>query len=318
MKRLVSTTKYSSGSRLKCKIWRFLSSSVSSSNESSSRSSAEDYTAFGFTEIPRSEKDSRVKSVFSSVAESYDVMNDLMSLGVHRYWKDEFVKLSQLDLISKTIRSNSSNDNTEPFQVLDVAGGTGDISFRFVDTAGCFERSRSSGEDLIQITVCDINSNMLQVGKQRAREKYGDALLSQTKALTFVEGNAENLPFKDNCFDLYTIAFGLRNVTNTGKALQEAYRVLKPGGRFLCLEFSNVQNCALSSLYDFYSFNIIPAIGELVAKDRKSYQYLVESIRTFYNQEELKEKLQNASFQGVHYTNMTHGIVAIHEGWKIY
>jgi len=283
----------------------------------SSSTAGDDYTHFGFTEIPRSEKDSRVKSVFNSVAESYDTMNDLMSLGVHRYWKDEFVRATSVDLMSDLIRKNS-NDERTTLKVLDVAGGTGDISFRLLDAANCLERSKSSGEDLIQITVCDINSKMLQIGKQRARERY-NALLDETKALKFEEGSAENLPFEDDTFDLYTIAFGLRNVTNTNKALEEAYRVLKPGGRFMCLEFSKIENsCSLfSSMYDFYSFNVIPFIGKHVANDRESYQYLVESIQKFYDQEDLKRKIHDSSFRSVEYMNMSFGIVAIHQGWKI-
>ena len=200
--------------------------------------------------------------------------------------------------------------------ILDVAGGTGDVAFRFIDAATCPERAKSSGTDEISVTVCDINPEMLRVGDKRARTKYGSALLEDSKSLKFVEGNAQYLPFEDESFDLYTIAFGLRNVTDVDMALRDAYRVLKPGGRFLCLEFSHVTNVPLAQLYELYSFHVIPKLGEVVANDRDSYQYLVESIRKFCTQEELVERMQGAGFEDVKYTNMTGGIVAVHEGWK--
>lgn len=293
----------------------------SNDNNNINNNDNNEYTQFGYTQIPKSDKESRVHEVFSSVAESYDTMNDLMSFGIHRYWKDVFVSMSTLQHISKCIRSRPPSiiDSTtaSTFDVLDVAGGTGDIAFRLFDAAGCLERAKSSGEDPIKITICDINGNMLEVGKERARQKFGASILEESHALSFVEGNAECLPFEDNSFDLYTIAFGLRNVTNTDKALQEAYRVLKPNGRFMCLEFSHVDCSMLSSIYDMYSFYAIPTIGEVVAKDRDSYKYLVESIRTFCTQDELAQKMKSVQFQEVKYTNMTNGIVAVHEGWKV-
>ena len=201
-------------------------------------------------------------------------------------------------------------------RILDVAGGTGDVAFRFVTAAGCQERSKSSGADPISVTVCDINAEMLRVGEQRARDRFGSDILEGTNALSFVEGNAQNLEFPDNSFDIYTIAFGLRNVTDVDKALREACRVLKPGGRFMCLEFSQVPDPILRQLYDTYSFNVIPGMGELVTNDRASYQYLVESIRKFSDQEELVNRMQGAGFEMSKYTNLTGGIVALHEGWK--
>jgi ubiquinone/menaquinone biosynthesis methyltransferase len=204
----------------------------------------------------------------------------------------------------------------QELRILDVAGGTGDIAFRFIDAAECTERSKSSGEDVISVTVCDINLEMLRVGEKRARERFGSAVLDESKSLSFVEGNAQSLQFPDNTFDLYTIAFGLRNVTDVDKGLREAYRVLKPGGRFMCLEFSQIPNPVLQRIYDSYSFNVIPGMGELIANDRASYQYLVESIRRFSDQEELVSRMNEACFKETKYTNLTGGIVAIHEGWK--
>ena len=278
-----------------------------------------------------------MKHVFEKVASNYDVMNDFMSAGLHRYWKDELIRLTGVKSMAKAVRRRASSSlhqdgsattkNGSSLSILDVAGGTGDVAFRFIDAADCVERSKSSGRDEISVTVCDINSEMLRVGETRARNKYGLALLhdinendalssSSSSALQFVEGNAQHLPFEANSFDIYTIAFGLRNVTDVDMALRDAYRVLKPGGRYLCLEFSHVPNVPLSKLYDAYSFNVIPQLGEWVAQDRHSYQYLVESIRKFCTQEELVQRIERAGFEGVKYTNMTGGIVAIHEGWK--
>ena len=190
------------------------------------------------------------------------------------------------------------------------------VAFRFVDAANAVERAKSSGTDNVTITVCDINTEMLRVGERRARDRFGNAILDQSRALEFVQGNAQDLHFEDNTFDLYTIAFGLRNVTDVDAALREACRVLKPGGRFMCLEFSQLPHPLLQSLYDTYSFQIIPALGEFVANDRASYQYLVESIRKFSDQETLVARMRQAGMEQVQYTNLTGGIVAIHEGWK--
>ncbi|KAL3792677.1 hypothetical protein HJC23_009405 [Cyclotella cryptica] len=289
-------------------------------------------THFGFTSVSINEKERKVRQVFENVADNYDVMNDFMSGGLHRYWKDELLKMTGVGPMAKVVRRRASlnyaaNSDLKSgdgmngkaavlFSILDVAGGTGDIAFRFVDAAKCEERSKSSGSDEISVTVCDINPEMLRVGESRARKRFGSAILDETCALKFVEGNAQYLPFDDNSFDLYTIAFGLRNVTDVDMALRDAYRVLKPGGRFLCLEFSHVTNLPLAKLYDLYSFNVIPQLGQMVANDRDSYQYLVESIRKFCTQEELVSRMETAGFEGVQFTNMTGGIVAVHEGWK--
>ncbi len=191
-------------------------------------------THFGFEDVPIEEKESKVRTVFQNVAESYDVMNDLMSGGLHRYWKDELLSMTGVEAMSTILRStgHSGNDINSGSQlnILDVAGGTGDVAFRFLEAAKCPERSKSSGLDDIAITVCDINPDMLRVGERRARERYGDAVLDKTQALTFREGNAQSLPFDDNTFDLYTIAFGLRNVTDVDMALRDAKRVLKVRG----------------------------------------------------------------------------------------
>lgn len=283
-------------------------------------------THFGFESVGIDEKEGRVREVFESVADSYDVMNDLMSGGLHRYWKDRLLDASAVASMARAVRrlgegssgAGNGTDNRPELRILDVAGGTGDVAFRFVDAAGCPERARSSGRDPVSVTVCDINPEMLRVGEGRAVERYGPSLLGDgTQALSFVEGNAQDLAnFDDDSFDLYTIAFGLRNVTDVDRALREALRVLKPGGRFMCLEFSQVPDPLLRQIYDAYSFSVIPSMGELVANDRASYQYLVESIRKFSNQEELMARMESAGFQLAKYTNLTGGIVAIHEGWK--
>lgn len=279
-------------------------------------------THFGFEDVGIDEKEGRVKQVFENVADSYDVMNDFMSGGLHRYWKDQLLDMSAVASMASIIRKTQQQTQTQAsenarLRILDVAGGTGDVSFRFLEAAGCIERARSSGEDPISVTVCDINPEMLRVGEARARKKYGSTLITESKALSFVEGNAQNLKdFEDNSFDLYTIAFGLRNVTDVDKGLEEALRVLKPGGRFMCLEFSQVADPWLRQIYDGYSFAVIPEMGELIANDRASYQYLVESIRKFSTQEELLSRMDKVGFHLTKYTNLTGGIVAIHEGWK--
>lgn len=279
----------------------------------SSSSATTDSTHFGFRDVKVEEKEHLVRGVFDSVAESYDVMNDLMSAGIHRVWKDQFVNSTRVQSLAPTVRRNSEDE----LAILDVAGGTGDIAFRMIDAMQCEERSKSTGQDPVSVTVCDINTEMLRVGQRRAQERYGSSLLEETKALSFVEGNAQSLNnFEENSFDLYTIAFGLRNVTDVDAALREACRVLKPGGRFMCLEFSRLPHPVLQSLYDTYSFNVIPALGEFVANDRESYQYLVESIRKFSDQETLVGRMEQAGMECAKYTNLTGGIVAIHEGWK--
>nr|XP_027106806.1 2-methoxy-6-polyprenyl-1,4-benzoquinol methylase, mitochondrial-like isoform X2 [Coffea arabica]XP_027113571.1 2-methoxy-6-polyprenyl-1,4-benzoquinol methylase, mitochondrial-like isoform X2 [Coffea arabica] len=260
-------------------------------------------TISGYKEVQEEEKSQMVGNVFTSVASNYDLMNDLMSGGLHRLWKDR--------LVSKL----------NPFpgmKHLDVAGGTGDVAFRILESINSVKRRalQDSPEDNLleetQIFVCDINPNMLNVGKKRAQERG----LAEDRALVWVEGDAEALNFEDNSMDGYTIAFGIRNVTHIEKALAEAYRVLKRGGRFLCLELSHVEVPIFKELYDLYSFSVIPAVGELVAGDRESYQYLVESIRRFPPQEKFAAMIADAGFQKVEYENLVGGVVAIHSGLK--
>jgi len=315
MIRLFPTARTST--RLQCSLAfaRHLSTAATNTTGASPDSSnrAEATTHFGFQEVGVNEKEHKVRQVFDNVADSYDVMNDLMSGGLHRCWKDYLLDTSKVASLAKMVRRTPGAE----LKILDVAGGTGDVAFRFIDAAECLERSKSSGDDPVAVTVCDINQEMLRVGERRARERYGSLLLDESKALSFVQGNAQELlQFDDNSFDIYTIAFGLRNVTDIDKALSEACRVLKPGGRFLCLEFSHVTNPLFRTIYDAYSFNIIPTMGEVVASDRASYQYLVESIRRFPNQEELLSRMERAGFEFVEYKNLTMGIVALHEGWK--
>lgn len=261
-------------------------------------------TSFGFKEVREEEKVKMVGNVFSNVASSYDLMNDLMSAGLHRLWKDR--------LVSKLC----------PFpgmKHLDVAGGTGDIAFRILESINNVSHRALYGgqsDDLdgeTHIYVCDINPNMLNVGKKRAIERG----LGGDRSLIWVEGDAEALSFEDGSMDGYTIAFGIRNVTHIERVLTEAYRVLKRGGRFLCLELSHVNLPIYKQLYDCYSFSVIPALGELVAGDRESYQYLVESIRRFPNQDTFAGMISDAGFQKVEYENLVGGVVAIHSGLKL-
>ncbi|KAL5698108.1 2-methoxy-6-polyprenyl-1,4-benzoquinol methylase [Ranunculus cassubicifolius] len=261
-------------------------------------------TSFGFKEVPEEEKSRLVGNVFSSVASNYDLMNDLMSGGLHRLWKDRLV----------------SDLNPFPgMKHLDVAGGTGDVAFRILDrvnrisTRALRTDPTNALNEETQIHVCDINPNMLSVGKKRAIERgYGN-----TDSLKWVEGDAEKLGFEDNSMDGYTIAFGIRNVTHIEKELAEAYRVLKRGGRFLCLELSHVDIPVFKDFYDYYSFSVIPAVGEMVTGDRESYQYLVESVRKFPNKEKYAGLIADAGFQKVQYENLVGGVVAIHSGLKI-
>ena len=246
-------------------------------------------TSFGFKPVKTQDKQRLVNDVFTEVAEHYDLMNDLMSGGLHRLWK--------ADMISWLNPPKSS----AAFRLLDVAGGTGDIATRFLKTCGLGGTA----------VLADINPDMLRVGRARARKA------GLTDRLAFIEANAERLPFADRSFDAYTIAFGIRNVPRVEQALIEAYRVLKPGGRFLCLEFSEVQVPMLDRLYDAWSFNAIPRIGRLAAGSAEPYRYLVESIRKFPNQTRFKSMIEAARFERVAYRNLTGGIAAIHSGWRI-
>ncbi|PIN18168.1 Ubiquinone biosynthesis methyltransferase COQ5 [Handroanthus impetiginosus] len=260
-------------------------------------------TSFGFKEVREEEKSQMVGNVFTSVASNYDLMNDVMSAGLHRLWKERLV--SKLNPFSG-------------MKHLDVAGGTGDVAFRILESINSVRNRamRDIHDDSLleetQIFVCDINPNMLNVGRKRAEESG----LAGNKSLIWVEGDAEALKFENDSMDGYTIAFGIRNVTHIEKALAEAYRVLKRGGRFLCLELSHVELPVFKELYDYYSFSVIPALGELVAGDRESYQYLVESIRRFPPQEKFATMIAEAGFQKVEYENLVGGVVAIHSGLK--
>ncbi|PFH31691.1 ubiquinone/menaquinone biosynthesis methyltransferase subfamily protein [Besnoitia besnoiti] len=386
------------------------SKSAHLSSDEDEGQTAQDTTtvSFGARQVPKAQKQHLVASVFSSVAERYDLMNDLMSGGLHRCWKDAFVDLVQFPTLQPCSASGTASpkgDATPPrrFRILDLAGGTGDIAFRFVERAEAqwsqqqaIERRRqtfsaaarrepreatsvpstevsTSGQTAqpsfsgIDVTVCDINADMLRVGqqraverglqvwpivrshqeveaqlaKQRAQEEFDGrrvggfdgkgsdrgrvvgsrAACSQGEAcplhLQWVCGNGEQLPFADESFDVLTIAFGIRNFTDIKKGLAESARVLRPGGRFLCLEFSRVQNPTLAAMYDLYSFNALPLMGSLVAGDRDAYQYLVESIRKFPPQEEFAAMIADAGFQHVAFSNLTFGTVAIHSGFKL-
>ncbi|KIT15687.1 bifunctional demethylmenaquinone methyltransferase/2-methoxy-6-polyprenyl-1,4-benzoquinol methylase UbiE [Jannaschia aquimarina] len=242
-------------------------------------------THFGNRDVPEDEKAGLVHDVFSSVASRYDVMNDAMSLGIHRLWKD-----AMLDWLAP-----------RPGQrLLDVAGGTGDIAFRFL--------KRAEGSTA---TVLDMTEDMLNAGRDRADAE------SLSDRLDWVVGDAMTLPFEDNFFDAYTISFGIRNVTRINDALREAYRVLRPGGRLMVLEFSQLPNPLLQRAYDLYSFNVIPRMGQAIANDRDSYQYLVESIRKFPDQDRFAAMIVDAGFGNVKYRNLSFGIAALHSGWKL-
>ena len=242
-------------------------------------------THFGFKEVDKEAKASMVADVFHSVASRYDLMNDLMSAGIHRIWKRFTIELSG-------VRKGNS--------VLDIAGGTGDLAARFADIVG------PEGA----VVLADINESMLKVG----RDKLLDS--GHLGNLEFVQADAQYLPFPDDSFDCITIAFGLRNVTDKDKALRSMLRVLKPGGRLLVLEFSKPQSALLSKAYDAYSFKVLPVMGRLVANDSDSYQYLAESIRVHPDQETLKEMMEDAGFTRCEYHNMTGGVVALHKGIK--
>ena len=242
-------------------------------------------THFGFQTVAEDDKAGLVHGVFSRVASRYDVMNDVMSVGIHRVWKN-----AMMDWLAPR----------DGQKLLDVAGGTGDIAFRFLKRA---PRAR--------VTVCDMTESMLVEGRKRAEAE------TLADRLCWVTGDAMALPFKDNSFDRYTISFGIRNVTRIPDALAEAYRVLRPGGRLMVLEFSQLPVPAMQWAYDRYSFNVIPVMGQLIANDRDSYQYLVESIRKFPDQDTFAAMIRDAGFDRVQYRNLSLGIAALHSGWKL-
>ena len=243
----------------------------------------DDLTDFGNVNVPKSEKTLLVKNIFEEVSEKYDLMNDLMSLGIHRIWKSSF-----LDWMAP----RSSH------HLLDLAGGTGDIGINFLDRGGN------------KVTIADINPKMIFHGNKKSNIKH------YFDRINWIVCNGENLPFDCNSFDLVSISFGLRNITNKSIALKEVYRVLKPGGRFMCLEFSKVNLKVIDNFYQFWSSNIIPFLGEKISGNRNNYEYLVESIKRFPNQDKLLSIITSAGFQSVKYRNLSGGIAAIHSGWK--
>ncbi len=258
----------------------------------SSENEAETLYPFGYKRVPAQEKSNLVRSVFESVAPRYDLMNDLMSGGVHRLWKR-----AMIDWLAP--QSNRT--------YLDVAGGTGDIAFRLLGRL-----RRDANTPLPKVFVCDVSDAMLSVGRARAARHP-----EFTPALNWLCGNAERLPMGDRAVDIYTIAFGIRNVTDVAQALNEAYRVLRPGGRFLCLEFSTVIVPGLDTLYDHYSFGVLPQLGRAIAGDRDAYQYLVESIRRFPDQATFGSMIEDAGFANVQIRNLSGGIAALHSAWRI-
>jgi len=286
---------------------RTLIISTNLKHQNQNQEEKQETASFGFEQVNKKEKQGKVNEVFDNVAKNYDIMNDAMSLGAHRAWKNFFV--------------NRIAPNKQ-MRLIDVAGGTGDIAFRFLNQVNnnssqprtILDNQEQDKEEESQrpVTVCDINANMLEVGQRRAQNFNFDKLCS------FKVGNAEELVNEpDNAYDVYTIAFGIRNCTNLEAVICEAYRVLKPGGRFMCLEFSHTTNEEFTAIYDYYSFNVIPVLGHLIAGDMKSYEYLVESIRMFPKQAEFKRLIEDCGFKHVSYENLTNGIVAIHTGFKL-
>ncbi len=250
---------------------------------------ASDTTHFGFETVKLAEKQAKVDDVFHKVADRYDLMNDMMSGGLHRAWKSALLTAI-----------NPPKDRA--FHHLDVAGGTGDVAFSVLEAGG----------PLTDVTVLDINADMLRVGRERGEKRFPD-----NDRIRFVQGNAEELGLPDGHFDCYTIAFGIRNVPRIDKALTEAYRVLKRGGRFLCLEFSHVDVPLLDKIYETYSFRVIPPMGRMVTGEAEPYQYLVESIRKFPKPQAFANMIEDAGFRRAKFTPMTGGVVALHSGWKL-
>jgi demethylmenaquinone methyltransferase/2-methoxy-6-polyprenyl-1,4-benzoquinol methylase len=253
--------------------------------------SSQGTASFGFREVSAEEKSSLVRSVFESVADRYDLMNDLMSGGIHRLWKSAMIDW---------LRPRAGQ------QFIDVAGGTGDIAFRILERLAA-----GSSTAVSRVVVCDLTPAMLAVGRDRAIDR---GILS---GIEWINGDAEKLPFADRSFDVYTAAFGFRNLTHLDQALSEARRVLRPGGRLLCLEFSHVAVPILDRLYNLYSFQVLPLLGQIVAHDRPAYQYLVESIRRFPRQDELLRRIAAAGFEHVTFRNLTGGIAALHSAWRL-
>lgn len=286
------------------------------------QATADKETHFGYQSVKESEKEQKVHKVFEEVAKSYDVMNDAMSLGIHRVWKDVFMQRL---------------GPTHGTKLLDMAGGTGDIAFRYIKYLQSLPRPQAAAapQPLGHVTISDINQNMLDVGKARAEKQGFDGNVR----LDWVCANAEQLPFADDTFTAYTIAFGIRNCTHIDRVLSEAHRVLRPGGRFMCLEFSHLNNATLQwyvfslllllfhatylvhsatrRLYDQYSFTVIPPMGQVLAGQWQPYQYLVESIRRFPRQEQFRDMIEAAGFSCAQYEDLTMGVCSIHSGFKL-
>ncbi|XP_030378764.1 2-methoxy-6-polyprenyl-1,4-benzoquinol methylase, mitochondrial [Scaptodrosophila lebanonensis] len=268
-------------------------------NTASASRGDEQTTHFGYQTVKESEKEQKVHEVFEQVAKSYDLMNDAMSMGIHRVWKDIFIERL---------------GPTHGMRLLDMAGGTGDISFRYLK----YLANQSNPKQRVShVTISDINQHMLNVGEERARRLGLTGERLPNASISWQCADAEKLPFKDESFNAYTIAFGIRNCTHVDKVLSEAFRVLEPGGRFMCLEFSHLTNETMQWLYDQYSFQVIPPMGQLLAGQWHAYQYLVESIRRFPRQEQFKRMIEQAGFSQVEYENLTFGVVSIHSGFKL-
>uniref|UniRef100_A0A1A9W190 2-methoxy-6-polyprenyl-1,4-benzoquinol methylase, mitochondrial n=1 Tax=Glossina brevipalpis TaxID=37001 RepID=A0A1A9W190_9MUSC len=281
------------------KIQKAMSMATKKQNLNDEEVTAEETTHFGFQTVKESEKVQKVHKVFEDVAKSYDLMNDVMSIGIHRIWKDIFME-----------RLGPSHGT----RLLDMAGGTGDVAFRYIKYLANTPNPKNRQS---HVTISDINQHMLDVGQRRAKDlKYDEQSLSEMSVEWKCE-DAEKLTFPDNSFNAYTIAFGIRNCTHIERVLSEAYRVLRPGGRFICLEFSHLTHDVLQWLYDQYSFQIIPPMGQILAGQWDPYQYLVESIRKFPKQEEFKEMISTAGFQLVRYENLSFGVTSIHSGFKL-
>lgn len=243
---------------------------------------------YGYEKIRLQDKQKKINEVFESVADKYDIMNDIMSMGIHRAWKD-------------AVNAKANMPHKKPFNALDLAGGSGDIAVRLLKNAHPDSK----------ITICDINTEMIEKAKEKMKRKNIE------QQIEFVVADAQKLPFKDNSFDLCTIAFGMRNIPEMDKALKECKRIIKPACQFICLEFSQMDIPIIDKIYEYWSINAIPKWGKIIANDEDAYQYLVESIRRFPNQESFAQIIQNAGFKNVKYRNMSGGIVALHWGWKI-
>ena len=273
---------------------------------------SESETNFGYKKVKMKNKQSMVDEVFSSVASKYDIMNDVSSMGIHRLWKQTLIEEIGI-LKPKRIFEEGKIKKIEPIKILDVATGTGDIAYNIIDYQKKYADNPNLLHKSLKVTLVDVNADILEIAKEKSETNNIDANL-----IDFHVSSAEKMEFiEDNTYDIYVISFGLRNVPDIPKALKEAYRVLKPGGRFLCMEFSKVENPIFSQIYKEYIFNVIPIMGKVITNDSESYTYLAESIDQFHDQETLKGMLEDAGFGYVSYENLTNGICAIHSGFKL-